>query len=362
MNQENSSDWLFVGGYGATIEAFRFDASSGTLQPAALTEAVPESPTFLTLDARRKVLFAISEKAGPDAPEPGRATSYRVDASTGSLTKLSEVSSGGGNTVSVQLSRSGKFLLTASSSTTEGRVAVIPVSELGELSEPSDSHVAGKNAHGQAQSVDGRFVWVACRGDELVAQYRFDELAGKLEPLTPATVQLPRPSGPRRVAVHPRLPVAYVILDWSGEIVSYQIGQDGQLREPNCTSVFPPGRQPQAVTGTMTAADLEVSTDGKTVYASTRTPECQSIAVLRVDAMGRLSLIDNEPAGGLIAGPRHFVLSSDNRHLFVANQDHDTLLVLAVSPETGRLALRGSTVPTRVKKPNAVAFGSLELG
>jgi 6-phosphogluconolactonase len=238
---------------------------------------------------------------------------------------------------------------------------VIPVSEMGELAEPSDSHVAGKNAHGQAQSVDGRFVWVACRGDEHVAQYRFDESAGKLEPLTPPAVRLPRPSGPRRVAVHPRLPVAYVVLDWSGEIVAYQIGRDGQLREPSATSVFPPGRQPAAVTGTMTAADLEVSADGKTVYASTRTPECQSIAVLGVDATGRLTLTANEHAGGLIAGPRHFMLSPDNRHLFVANQDNDTLLVLAVHPESGLLGLRGSAVSTRVKKPNAIAFGSLEL-
>jgi hypothetical protein len=45
--------------------------------------------------------------------------------------------------------------------------------------------------------------------------------------------------------------------------------------------------------------------------------------------------------------------------MIVANQDNDTLLVLAVTPGSGALSLLGGAVPTRVKKPNAVAFGAL---
>ncbi|HVY28323.1 MAG TPA: beta-propeller fold lactonase family protein [Polyangiaceae bacterium] len=358
MVEKTRMHWLFVGGYGSTLETFSFDERSGALASVALTEGVTESPTFLALDERRQVLFAISEKAGADKPEPGRATSFRVDPSTGALTKINDVWSGGGNTVSVQLTRSGQALLTASSSTAEGRVAVIPVAADGRLSEPSDSQIAGKNAHGQAQSLNGKFVYVVCRGSEHVAQYRFDEGRGKLQALAAPSVLLPAPSGPRRIVVHPALPVAYVILDWSGEVVSYQIADDGTLRDPQTLSIFPAGKEPRAVTGTMTAAELEVSTDGRTVYATTRTPDCQSIAVLGVGAQGRLTLVANEYGNGLIQGPRHFMLSADNHHLFVANQDNDTLLVFAVDSESRRLSLRGSATPTRVKKPNAVAYGS----
>lgn len=360
MSETTRQHWLFVGGYGASIETFSFDASTGTLASVALTENVPESPTFLALDASRKLLFAISEKAGADKPEPGRATSFRVDASTGQLTKINDVWSGGGNTVSVQLSRSGKSLLTASSSTAEGRVAVIPLGDDGRLSEPSDSQIAGKNAHGQAQSTDGRFVYVVCRGSEHVAQYRFDERAGKLQPLAVPSVAVPAPSGPRRIAVHPTLPVAYVILDWSGEIVTYRIAESGELEDPTTLSIFPAGKAPRAVSGSMTAAELEVSADGKTLYATTRTPDCQSIAILRVDAQGHLTLVANESGRGLIKGPRHFVLSPDNRYLFVANQDGDSLLAFAVTLQAGQLELVGSAVPTRVKQPNALAFGVFE--
>jgi 6-phosphogluconolactonase len=359
MLEETQKQWLFVGGYGNTIETFDFDPLTGALTSVRLTEGVPESPTFLALDEPRKLLFAISEKAGADAPEPGRATSFSVDSGSGKLTKLNEVWAGGGNTVSVVPSRTGKTLLTASSSTAEGRVAVIPVADSGELAEPSDSQVAGKNAHGLVQSVDGQFVWVVCRGDELVAQYRLDEGTGKLQALSVPSVSLPKPSGPRRMAVHPSLKVAYVLLDWAGKIVSYSFGADGQLKDPTTISVFPAGKEPQAVTGVMTAAELEVSADGKTVYASTRTADCQSIAILKVDSSGRLTLVANEEANGLIKGPRHFMLSRDNRHMIVANQDNDTLLVLAVNATDGSLSLLGTATPTRVKQPNAVALGAL---
>ena len=358
MLEKSQKSWVFVGGYGSSIETFSFDPEAGALTSVALTEGVPESPTFLALDSERKLLFAISEKAGADKPEPGRATSYRVDAATGALTKLSEVWSGGGNTVSVAVSRSGKTLLTASSSTAEGRVAVIPVAENGELSDPSDSQIAGKNAHGLVQSMDGRYVWVVCRGDEHVAQYRFDEEAGKLTALPVPSVSLPKPSGPRRIAVHPTLPVAYALLDWSGIVVTYRFGDDGQLSDGSGLSVFPAGKEPQAATGVMTAAEVEVSADGKTVYCSTRTPDCQSIAILEADETGKLTLVANEEASGLITGPRHFLLSSDGRHMIVANQDNDTLLVLAVDASSGRLTLLGGATRTRVKQPNAVAFGN----
>lgn len=359
--EKTRKHWLFVGGYGTTLETFAFDEGTGELTSVALTEGVAESPTFLALDEARQVLFAISEKAGADKPEPGRATSYRIDPASGALSKLNDVWSGGGNTVSVQLTRSRKSLLTASSSTAEGRIAVIPVAADGRLSEPSDSQIAGKNAHGQAQSVDGKFVYVVCRGSEYVAQYRFDESSGKLQALAVPSVSVPAPSGPRRVVVHPQLPVAYVILDWSGEVVSYQIADSGELHDPQTLSIFPAGKAPQSATGTMTAAELEVSADGRTVYATTRTPDCQSIAVLGVDPQGRLALVANEYGNGLIKGPRHFMLSPDNRHLFVANQDNNTLLVFAVDAESRRLTLRGPATPTRVKMPNAVAYGSFRV-
>jgi 6-phosphogluconolactonase (cycloisomerase 2 family) len=108
----------------------------------------------------------------------------------------------------------------------------------------------------------------------------------------------------------------------------------------------------------MTAAELEVSADGKRLYASTRTPECQSIAILALDGAGRPALLAHEEASGLIKGPRHFLLGRDGRHMIVANQDNDTLLALAVGAG-GSLELLGGATPTRVKMPNAIAFGAL---
>lgn len=361
MTRASQTHWVFVGGYGSIIESFAFDAATGVLTSAGVTEGVPEAPTFLALDEPRKLLFAVTEKGGADAAQPGRAVSYRVDTATGKLEKLSEVWSGGSNSVSVAVSHSGKYLLTTSSSSAEGRVGVIPVASDGTLSEPSDSQIAGKNAHGLVQSPSGEFVWVVCRGEETVAQYRLDEKSGKLTPLNEPSVSFARPSGPRHIAAHPSQPVVYALLDWSGEIVSFGYGSDGLLTQRQTVSAFPPGKEPKSVAGAMTAAEIEVSRDGKRVYASTRTSDCQSIAVLDVDAHGDLTLVQNEAANGLIQGPRHFILDRHNRFMIVANQDNHTLTALSVHAETGRLALLGSAAhPTRVNMPNALAFATLD--
>lgn len=253
MSQTQRRHWLFVGGYGTTIETFGFDEASGQLTSAELTDGVPEAPTFLAIDERRQVLFAVTELGGADAAQPGRAVSYAIDGATGKLTKLSDVWAGGRNAVFVALSRSGNHLLTASSSTLEGRVAVIPVDEAGRLSEPTDSQIAGKNAHGLVQSPDGQFVWVVCRGDECVTQYRFDDTTGKLSPIIPPRVGLPAPSGPRHIAAHPTLPIVYALMDWSGEVVIYRYGDDGALTPLGSASTFPAAKQPLAKTGIMTA-------------------------------------------------------------------------------------------------------------
>lgn len=350
--------WVFVGGYGTAIETFAFDPARGALTPAGLTEGVAEAPTFLALDEARGVLFAVSELGGADAAQPGRALSFQVDAGTGELTPLSDVWAGGSNAVHCALTHSGNYLLTASSSTVEGRVAVIPVAPDGTLAEPTDSQIAGKNAHGLVQSPDGQFVWVVCRGDEHVAQYRLDETTGKLSALSVPSVGMAGPAGPRHVAVHPTLRVVYALLDWSGEIACYRYDEQGLLTAMGSVSAFPPGKQPRPVTGTMTAAELEVSRDGRRVYASTRTPDCQSLAVLDVGASGELTLRANEGGAGLIRGPRHFISSRDGRHLLVANQDDDSLLAFRLDEVTGAPALCGNvTTPTRVRKPNALAWG-----
>jgi len=352
--------WLYVGGYGTNIEAFQFHPDSGSLTPTGLTEGVPDSPTFITVDQSTKRLFAISEKGGPDTPQPGRATAFDIDAASGRLSLINEVGAGGSNAVFVAVSRSGRHILTASSSSVAGTAAVLPVAGDGKLSEPSDVVIAGKNAHGLAQSPDGNLVWVSCRGDETVAQYRFDEAAGKLHPLVPPNVALPGPAGPRHVAAHPSKRVVYILGDWSGEIFIYSYGDDGVLVAKKSVSVFPADKQPIAAAGTMTAAELEVSADGKYVYATTRSAALQSIAVLAVASDGDLTLVANEEAGGSIKGPRHFVITPERDHLILANQDTNTLLVFKIDPDNGQLTLVGDIVATKIKMPNALAVASFQ--
>ena len=99
---------------------------------------------------------------------------------------------------------------------------------------------------------------------------------------------------------------------------------------------------PDTFTGNSRAAEIEVSADGRFVYASNRGND--SIAVFAVDAAtGLLRFQGAAPAGGRT--PRFFALAPGGRHLYVLNEDSDTIVRMAVDANTGALAPQGEAVP-----------------
>lgn len=57
---------------------------------------------------------------------------------------------------------------------------------------------------------DNRFVYVPhVKGNNALFQYAFDAATGSIAPLDPVDIGPPEGSGPRHVAYHPDLPLAY---------------------------------------------------------------------------------------------------------------------------------------------------------
>jgi 6-phosphogluconolactonase len=79
---------------------------------------------------------------------------------------------------------------------------------------------------------------------------------------------------------------------------------------------------PDTFIGFSRASEIELSTDGRFVYASNRGHD--SIDVFVVDAAtGRLSSVRWIETRGKT--PRFFTIDASGRHLFVANEDSDTI-------------------------------------
>jgi 6-phosphogluconolactonase (cycloisomerase 2 family) len=109
---------------------------------------------------------------------------------------------------------------------------------------------------------------------------------------------------------------------------------------------------PDTYTGNSRAAEIEVSTDGRFLYASNRGYD--SIAIFTIDAQtGHLAFVHAEPTQG--ATPRFFALSPCGKFLFAANEDSDTIVTFLVDRATGQLNATGDI--THTGSPACIVFG-----
>ena len=98
---------------------------------------------------------------------------------------------------------------------------------------------------------------------------------------------------------------------------------------------------PEGFAGESACAEVVVSPDGGYLYGSNRGHD--SIVVYAIDPhSGKLSLVEHVPTRG--GHPRHFALSPEGDYLLAANRDANNVVVFRVQKETGKLAYTGHTV------------------
>ncbi|HTC84946.1 MAG TPA: beta-propeller fold lactonase family protein, partial [Rhizomicrobium sp.] len=123
------------GGNGEGIYLADIDETTGA--PSHLRLMVKSlSPSWITLSADHKFLYAVNEIATYGPNKNGSVTAYAVNASTGALKQLNVVDSGGSIPCYVSIHPSGKFLLVANY--TGGSYSVIPIKPDGSLGAASD--------------------------------------------------------------------------------------------------------------------------------------------------------------------------------------------------------------------------------
>lgn len=272
---------------------------SPRLEHLATSADVPGCSSF-AIDAERDLVFA-SFKA---PPSPGIAT-LRLDRPTGQLTELSRTHVEASLSYLSLTDDAGTLLGVSYSG---GMGMAWPVGEDGALAAPH-SRFEHRNLHAIIQA--GDFVYAPSLGDDLVAQFRLD--AGRLVPLDPPTVSAPAGSGPRHAVA--RAGSVYVVTEFSGEVVRYQMGEDGSLAEAERVVVVDPaadlghsrfGADPMAE-HLIWGADIHVA--GGWLLTSERTSS--QVASTRLDEAGQLGeVVAQTPVE---TQPRGFAASPDGR-------------------------------------------------
>jgi 6-phosphogluconolactonase len=341
------------------IYVYRFDPAEAKLTPLGLA-AETTNPSFLAVHPNHLFLYAVNEVGNYKGQKSGAVSAFAVDHTTGKLTFLNQVASGGADPCYITVDKTGKYVLVANY--TGGSVAVFPVREDGRLGEASafvqhtghgtnPERQEGPHAHSIDLSPDNRFAIVDDLGLDETLVYKFDSAKGSLVPNDPGFVKENPGAGPRHFALHPNGKFAYVINEMHSAVSVFAFdSKDGVLRPLQTISSLP-----ETFHGHDDAAEIAVHPSGKFLYASNRGHD--SIAVFAIDQdKGTLTPIEYVSTKG--ASPRNFEIAPGGSLLFAANEKSDNIVLFHIHPKTGRLAPTGKVL--EVAQPVCVRFVTIE--
>jgi 6-phosphogluconolactonase len=341
------------------IYAYDYDSHSGKMTSLGLA-AETANPSFVAASADGRFLYAVNEVDKYEGKASGGVSAFAVDRRTGKLTFLNEVASRGADPCYISLDKTGRFVLVANY--TGGSVAVFPILQDGRLGEssafvqhtgagPDHERQEGPHAHWIEVTSDNRFAVAADLGLDELLVYRFDAAKGGLAPNDPPFAKVEAAAGPRHFAFHPNGRFAYVVNELKSTVnaLTYD-AKIGTLKSAQTIATLPTD-----FSGHNDTAEIEVHPNGKFVYASNRGHD--SIVVYAVDPKtGKLQLVEDVPTQGKT--PRSFEIDPSGTRLFVANQESGTIVVFRINPKTGHLTASGEVL--KVPSPVCIKFAAAE--
>ncbi|MGZ3860636.1 MAG: lactonase family protein [Flavisolibacter sp.] len=324
----------YTHGKSTGIYVYSFDTRTGDAH--LVDSAQTSNPSYLAVSPDQHFVYAVNENAREG--QGGTVTAYAFDQKTGHLSLLNQQASGGDDPCYLTLDHTGRWLLVGNYSS--GTVSVLPVGRDGRLSKAVTTiRHQGKSINAERQesahvhetvlSANNHLVYVPDLGMDKLMIYSFNPQNGRLLPAKEPFVKLTPGSGPRHFVIHPRGSWGYLIQEMGGTVTAFNL-KKGSLKKFQTVSTVPENfKKP------FSTAEIEISPDGRFLYASDR-DSANMIAIFTIDPQnGRLSPIGYEPTQGRT--PRHFNFDPTAGFLLVANQNSDNIVVFKRNPATGLL-------------------------
>jgi 6-phosphogluconolactonase (cycloisomerase 2 family) len=276
-------------------------------------------------------------------------SAFTIDGKTGTLTLNNQESTQGQNPVHLTIDPTNRFIIVANHVTST--LAVLPLNANGSIGKLTDLlPLKGKigphrgeqpfaKPHQVQFDPDGHFIAVPDKGLDLIFTFRLDAAQGKLRAIDAPPARAREGSGPRHISFHPSQPYAYVLNELDSTVTACRFDRThGNLEPFQILSSLP-----DAFVGNSRASEIEVSPDGRFVYASNRGYD--SIAFFAIDSgTGRMTSSGWQESQGKT--PRFFAIDPTHRFMFVANEESDTIVTFAINKTEGTLERRGDPVTT----------------
>jgi 6-phosphogluconolactonase len=338
--------YLLIGTYtqkgSKGIYVYHFNTTTGKAEWVSNTDSAA-NPSFIAIAPDKKHVYAVSETGGKT---PSKVSAYAFDKSTGKLTLINQQPAGGDGPCHLAVSNNNKWVTVANYGS--GSLAVFSIKNDGSLNPYSQAiQHEGSSVNKQRQekphvhetvfSPAQDYLFTPDLGTDKVVVYKFNTASSK--PLSPAPtpfVTVKPGSGPRHITFHPNRKFAYLIEELSGTVAAYSYS-NGKL-----TPVQAVATHPADFKGQPGSAEVDLSPDGKFLYASNRGEE-NNIAIFSVNpANGKLQLKGYQSTLG--KAPRHFIIDPSGNYLLAANQDSDNVVIFKRNKQTGMLTATGEQI------------------
>lgn len=358
QSNNNKTYTLLIGTYTSSstsdgIYVYDFNSQTGDANLKSKVSGV-ENPSYLAIGKDGEHVYAVNEVRN------GGLSSFLFNPTSGELTFLNRVSSGGAGPCYVSVDDKNKYVFAGNYGS--GSLSAIPLKEDGSFGTGAQfiqhegnsidkSRQQGPHVHCTVLSPDNRYLLTSDLGTDKVSIYHFDAsmVSQPLSPAEPAFVSVKAGSGPRHITFHPNSKYAYLIHEMEGMITVFDY-KNGQLFKKQTITMLSPDFK-----GRVGAADIHISPDGKFLYGSNR-GDANELVIYSIKKNGLLSYAGRQPAQG--KAPRNFAIDPSGNFLLVANQDSNGIIIFERDKKTGLLNPTGGKI--QISKPVCLKFVSVK--
>lgn len=327
------------------IYSFILDSTEGKITDIKAV-ATLENPTYLTLSNDKKYLYSVAKDG-----KSGGLTAFSIT-DNGELTLINSQLSAGSPPCHVSIDSQNRyvfstnyhkgtvesFLLNSEDGTVQPASSIIQHEGSGPDPRQEKPHV-----HYAGLTPDEKYLAVVDLGTDSLTTYEVSS-DGKLTKVH--LLPLKAGSGPRHLTFHPNGMLAYLMTEFSSEVIVLRYHSDnGHFTEEQYISTIPAD-----FSENNQGSAIHISADGRFVYAGNRGHN--SIAVFRVEETGELSFLEHTPTEG--DWPRDFEIDPTGRFVVASNQESSNLVLFARDENTGKLTLLQSDIT--VPHPVCVKF------
>lgn len=356
VSEDYNGIYMLVGSYATPeeegVKVYRFDEATGNAKYITGLKGI-SNPSYLTPSVDGERIYAVGEDEG----KTSTANAIRFDKEQETLTLLNSQPTDGAAPCYIQLSPSGKFVITANYF--GGSITVFPLDKEGKLKPdtrlisfigngPDKERQNQPHVHCVEFTPDHKYLLANDLGTDQIHIFPVSEAMtdgvahSLLDESKEYNVKVEPGSGPRHICFHPNQKYAYLINEISGKVItfSYEKGKLNALQYIEADTI-----------GAKGSGDIHISPDGKFVYASNRL-QADGIAIFAVDQeKGTLT-----KAGYQLTDihPRNFIITPNGRYLLVACRDSNTIQVFNRDKVTGLLKDTGKSIKT--DKPVCLKF------